>query len=180
MKINKRRLLKNFTLIIFLFLIIIFTKNIIKRNLNVRLVNRQIVDFEYYDRKRTIKDFVQFDYDTTFEDMVEQIGEPNGMWGSGVAYPYYELSDGKFVFCNFWLYKKLIWIKMGTKNAINYVLLPAELPPKSDEERGIEIRNAKKSEFNAILSLLEIQEWNGLIIVALNGMNRWVLIQKKN
>ena len=86
--------------------------------------------------------------------MVEQIGEPNGIWGSGVAYPYYELSNGKFVICNFWLYDWLIWIKVGTIKDYDYELLPTKLPPKSHEDKENEISNAKKTEINAVLSIL--------------------------
>lgn len=126
----------------------------------MKLVCGQTVEFKLYDRKLKIKDFEQFGYETTFEEMTKQLGEPNGMWGSGMLYPYYELSDGKFVICNFWLYSELIWIKLGTKKAFERNILPPKLDTKSVEQKEFELINAQKSEINAILQILGIKNWN--------------------
>lgn len=71
-----------------------------KRTIGSRMIRGNMTDYTYYDRKLTAEDFLQFDYDTTYEEMIECIGEENGRWGSGGAYPYYELCDGTYAICN--------------------------------------------------------------------------------
>lgn len=69
-------------------------------------VNDRITGYTYFDRSLSVSDFEQFDYNTTYEDLVDCIGLPNGTIGSGIARPYYELNDGRFVIWNA-AYKKV-------------------------------------------------------------------------
>ena len=71
-----------------------------KRTIGSRMIYGNMTEYTYYDRKLTADDFLQFDYDTTYEEMIECLGEENGRWGLGAAYPYYELCDGTYAICN--------------------------------------------------------------------------------
>lgn len=57
--------------------------------------------YTYYNRSLSEKDFYQFDYNTTYEEIVEHFGLPNGVVGSGILLPYYELNNGKFAVYSF-------------------------------------------------------------------------------
>ena len=72
----------------------------IRKCTHKRKIGNQDAVYTYYGRTLSIKDFEQFDYNTTYEDMVMHLGEPNGWVGSGVVWPYYELADGRFAVCN--------------------------------------------------------------------------------
>lgn len=111
-----------------LFLIIFLRGGIIcmKRTINTRMIWKNMTDYTYYDRKLTAEDFLQFDYDTTYEEMVECIGEENGRWGFGGAYPYYELSDGTYAICNCLSGTKMRSIAIVDRKKKLYSLLKAE------------------------------------------------------
>lgn len=47
----------------------------IKRRIDSRMVCGLVTDYTYYDRKLTAEDFLQFDYNTTYEEMIECLGE---------------------------------------------------------------------------------------------------------
>ena len=64
-----------------------------------KIVNGKEADYAYYDRKLKAEDFLQFDHNTTYEEMVKRIGIENGIYGYGEAWPYYELSDGTYAIC---------------------------------------------------------------------------------
>lgn len=108
----------------------------------------------------TIKDFELFDYNSTYEEVLKKVGEPNGIWGYGVGHPYYELSDGRFVVCNFWLDEYTIWIKVGNKKIFEYELLSSKLPDKSEEEIELELKNIQSMEMNVIMDMLGLNKWN--------------------
>lgn len=53
--------------------------------------------YTYYDRTLTLTDFSEFEIGARYGDVVKALGEPNGFWGSGVSWPYYQLNDGSCV-----------------------------------------------------------------------------------
>jgi hypothetical protein len=61
------------------------------------LSNGVTATFKEYDRELTLTDFCQVNIESAYEDAVKLLGEPNGKAGSGVAWPYYKLSDGTCV-----------------------------------------------------------------------------------
>lgn len=73
--------------------------NHIKRNADTKIVCGNVTNYTYYDRKIFAEDFLQFDHNTTYEEMVECLGKENGRYGYGGAWPYYELSDGTYAIC---------------------------------------------------------------------------------
>ena len=84
-----------------------------------------IADHTYYDRKLSVADFEQFDYNSTYDDIVDRIGLENGTLGSGILRPYYELEDGRFVICGVGDY-----ISIVNHENHEYYLLPFELKQK--------------------------------------------------
>lgn len=126
----------------------------------MKMVCGKNVEYEYFDRKLTIKDFELFDYNSTYEEVLKKVGEPNGIWGYDVGHPYYELSDGRFVVCNFWLDEYTIWIKVGNKKIFEYELLSSKLPEKSEEEIELELKNIQSMEMNVIMDMLGLNKWN--------------------
>lgn len=125
----------------------------------MKMVCGKEVEYKHYNRKLTVKDFELFDYNTTYEDVLKKVGKPNGIWGYGVGHPYYELNDGRFVVCNFWLDQCTIWIKAGTKKIFEYDLLSSKLPEKSEEENELELKNIRSMEMNVIMNILGLNKW---------------------
>lgn len=97
-----------------------------KRGINSRMVYKNVVGYTYYDRKLTAEDFLQFDYSTTYDEMIECLGEENGNWGSGMTYPYYELCDGTYAICNCLPGDRMRAITIVDRNKKLYALLKAE------------------------------------------------------
>ncbi len=119
-----------------------------------------IVNHTYYDRNLSAADFEQFDYNSTYEDIVDRIGLENGTIGSGILRPYYELEDGRFVICGVWSERNYISIVNHENH--EYYLLPPELMQKSDTIKNREIQTAQQSEINSILWMLELKDWKPL------------------
>ena len=53
--------------------------------------------YKYINRSLQLDDFKEITLGTTYETIVEQLGEENGMVGSGILWPYYQLRDGSCV-----------------------------------------------------------------------------------
>lgn len=119
-------------------------------------------DYTYYERSLSVSDFEQFDYDSTYEELTEHIGLPNGTIGSGQIRPYYELEDGRFVICDGW--DKIRHISIVNQECHEYYLLPPKLKKKSNHIKDREMEIAQQSEINCILWMLdekelEIKDW---------------------
>lgn len=113
-------------------------------------------DYTYYDRKLSVKDFEQFGYDSTYEEVIDHLGMPNGSVSTNRSLPYYELKDGRFAVCSF-TQKTFIYIA-NNKN-IEYYLLPAKLKEKGQTLKEREVAKARQYEMNVILGILEIKDW---------------------
>ena len=100
MKLSKKKIFA-VMLIICLLLIpaILFFGNYFSRHVKTKKVYSLESMYTYYNRKITIKDFEDFNNDTTYEEIQEKLGPPNGLVGSGMLQPYYELTDGRFAIC---------------------------------------------------------------------------------
>lgn len=125
-----------------------------------RMIAGYVYDYSYHNRKLTIDEFEQFDYDTTYGEIVEALGEENGNVGSGSFYPYYELLGGKYAIIRF--YPGLDHIRsidIANKYRVLYSILPSKIPHKEMEQKEKEIALAKQYEMNIILDLLRVKEW---------------------
>lgn len=57
------------------------------------MVGGLFATYEYIDRNIDIDYFYNLDADTTYEDLENEIGKPNGDRGSGLIYPYYQVGN---------------------------------------------------------------------------------------
>lgn len=139
---------------LFLLLNIILIMEAYKRKPREIRVNDRIAGYTYFDRRLSVSDFEQFDYNTAYEDLVDCIGLENGTIGSGIVRPYYELNDGRFVIWSA-AYKKSISV-VNSKNH-EYYILPPQLSTKSDIIRNRQMKTACQSELNSILWMLDLK-----------------------
>ena len=164
MRINKRhiggsKLRKKFA-IVFIIIIamsiaLLFYYN--KEDSNERTIAGCKYEYTYFDRKLTVDDFRQFGYDSTYEEIVEAVGEENGNIGSGLYIPYYELRGGKYAIIHF--SSNVRRIDIANRFKVLYSLLPVRVPYKEADQKENELLEAKQYEMNIILDLLRIKEW---------------------
>ena len=145
---------------IFSVLIACGTNNYLKKNADKKTVYNRQASYKYYERKLTVKDFEQLDYTTTYKEMVEKLGEPNGSGGEGWVWDYYELEDGCFVICFYFGGGNLKQLSVVTGTELKYVLLPAKLIPKSQEQKKQGVSGVEQFEMNTVLDILGLKEWN--------------------
>lgn len=147
------------SLSIFVNIVIVLLFNSLDQK-NEKMIAGYVYDYAYHNRKLTIDEFEQFDYDTTYGEIVEALGEENGNVGSGSFYPYYELLGGKYAIIRF--YPELNHIRsidIANKYRVLYSILPSKIPHKEIEQKEKEIALAKQYEMNIILDLLRVKEW---------------------
>ncbi len=99
--------------------------NYVEKNADTKIVCGSVANYTYYDRKITVADFLQFDHNSTYEEMVECLGKENGRYGYGGAWPYYELSDGTYAICSCLLGDRMRAIIIVDKKKKLYTLLEA-------------------------------------------------------
>ena len=121
-----------------------------------KMIRGYEADYAYYDRSLSVSDFEQFDYDSTYEEMIERLGMPNGLLYISMALPYYELKDGRFAVCSF---TEKTYIYIANNENVEYFLLPHQLKQKSDTIKEREVETARQSEMNIVLWMLEIEDW---------------------
>lgn len=145
-------------IIVTVFAVIVFMIFLIKGNLeeNTKQICGIETAYTYYDRKLSAEDFQNFTHDTTYDEMVDKLGPPNEFWGYGSAWPYYELSNGKFVICI--CSDTIDKIFLANRNERESVILPDKLPIKSEGQKNEELELAKHAEMNVILWALEGEE----------------------
>lgn len=97
-----------------------------EQNADTKVVCGLVTNYTYYDRKITAADFLQFDHNTTYEEMAKCLGKENGKCGSGGAWPYYELSDGTYAICSCLPENRMIGIVIVDKRKKLYTLLEAD------------------------------------------------------
>lgn len=57
------------------------------------MVGNMIASYEHIDRELDLAYFYDLDAYTTYEEMVNEIGKPNGAIGSGITIPYYKVGN---------------------------------------------------------------------------------------
>lgn len=70
--------------------------------------------WEYIEREIDLEYFYQLDNTTTYEQIEEEIGKPNGYRGSGLVLPYYQINKNSFVVLTFSLDEYGKYDKVGT------------------------------------------------------------------
>jgi len=77
-----------------------------RNNKEAFFVAGMIASYTYIDRKLSVSDFDNIGLGDEWDIIIEKMGEPNGIAGSGFQIPYYELSDGTFMCFVFDLYQE--------------------------------------------------------------------------
>lgn len=65
------------------------------------MVQGLIASWEYIERDISLDYFYQLDNTTTYRQIVEEIGEPNGGRGSGLVLPYWQIDNNLFAVMSF-------------------------------------------------------------------------------
>lgn len=91
-------------------------------------VSGAFVSYKYIDRKLSLDYFYKLDSTSTYEQIVDEIGEPNGEFGSGMIYKYYEIEDDLYVSLSFNCSDKYLenvsLVQLCTGNEILDVIFP--------------------------------------------------------
>lgn len=153
---NKKQKIRLLVFCVLFICIMLKIGEYIKETAQVKTVRGFEADYTYYDRRLSVGDFEQFGYDSTYEEISECLGAPNGSVSTNMSLPYYELKDGRFAVCSY-TQKKFIYIA-NDKN-IEYYLLPAKLKEKSEALKRRAVVKARQYELNVILDMLQIQDW---------------------
>ena len=56
-----------------------------------------LASYKYVDRDINLEYFYKLNNTSTYEQILEEIGEPNGQFGSGIIYQYYEIDNNLYV-----------------------------------------------------------------------------------
>ena len=57
------------------------------------LIGNMVASYEYIDREVNIDYFYNLDGNTTYEEIQNEIGKPNGAMSSGITTPYYQVGN---------------------------------------------------------------------------------------
>lgn len=60
-------------------------------------VSGLIASYRHIDRQLKLQYFYELDATVTRQKLEEEIGKPNGQYGSGIIYDYYEIDDNLYV-----------------------------------------------------------------------------------
>ena len=82
-------------------------------NMRTDKVGGLIATWKYVEREIDLDYFYQLDNTTTYRQIEEEIGEPNGVRGSGLIFPYYQIDNNLFVVVSFSLDEEGEYDKVG-------------------------------------------------------------------
>lgn len=82
-------------------------------NMRTDKVGGLIATWKYVEREIDLDYFYQLDNTTTYKQIEEEIGEPNGVRGSGLIFPYYQIDNNLFVVISFSLDEEGEYDKVG-------------------------------------------------------------------
>lgn len=85
--------------------------------------------WEYIEREINSEYFYQLDNMTTYKQIEEEIGEPNGKRGSGMVFPYYQIDNNLYVVISFSLdvdgkYDKVGMVLLCTRDEVLEQIYP--------------------------------------------------------
>lgn len=138
---NKQNIKYVFSLLIVLFVVIIFLvaikfsqkeiDNTKTDNMKTDKVGGLIATWEYIEREINSDYFYQLDNTTTYKQIEEEIGEPNGKRGSGIVFPYYQIDNNLYAVISFSLdedgkYDRVGMILLCTKDEVLEKIYPKE------------------------------------------------------
>lgn len=88
-----------------------------------------LASYMHFDRKINLEYFYELDNTSTYEQILEEIGEPNGQFGSGMIYKYYEIDNNLYVSILFSsnknkVYDKITLIKLCTQDEVIGTIYP--------------------------------------------------------
>lgn len=92
----KKKIIVGILIIIIIICIVIANKYLREsKNMNIQyiIIANKPASYEFFDRNIKIDYFYNLSADTTYEEIVNEIGKPNGMMGSGIMMPYYKADD---------------------------------------------------------------------------------------
>lgn len=97
-KINRRKIIKKcivVSIVIVLGSVAVVYKNWKEESKEIIaiMVGNMIASYEHIDRELDLAYFYDLDVYTTYEEMVNEIGKPNGAIGSGITIPYYAVGN---------------------------------------------------------------------------------------
>lgn len=72
-------------------------RNIWDENTTYPYFSDQVIGFKTFDRSLQFSDFSAVEIGMSYKEIVDIIGEPNGLVGTDTPLPYYRLTDGSFV-----------------------------------------------------------------------------------
>lgn len=82
-------------------------------NMRTDKVGGLIATWKYVEREIDLDYFYQLDNTTTYKQIEEEIGEPNGVRGSGLIFPYYQIDNNLYVVVSFSLDEEGEYDKVG-------------------------------------------------------------------
>lgn len=88
-----------------------------------------LASYMHIDRKINLEYFYGLDNASTYEQILAEIGEPNGQFGSGMIYKYYEIDNNLYVsiLCSSSenkVYDKITLIKLCTQDKVIDTIYP--------------------------------------------------------
>ena len=109
----KKRILYAFAILITLFGAIILGIGAKSHQKETGKVGGLIATWKYIEREINLEYFYQLDNTTTYQQIEEEIGEPNGSRGSGLIFPYYQIDNNLYVVASFSLNEDGRYDKVG-------------------------------------------------------------------
>lgn len=96
---------------------------------NQKYVSGMLASYKYIDRDIELEYFYKLDNTSTYEQILEEIGEANGQFGSGMIYKYYEIDDNLYVSIDFSssenkLFDRVLLIRLCTQDEILDTIYP--------------------------------------------------------
>lgn len=100
-------------------------KNIVDQ----QYVSGMLETYKYIDRDIELEYFYKLDNTSTYEQILEEIGEANGQFGSGMIYKYYEIDDNLYVSILFSssenkLFDRVLLIRLCTQHEVLDTIYP--------------------------------------------------------
>lgn len=89
-------------------------------NIKAIQVGGLVASWEYVERDVDLDYFYQLDGTTTYEQIEEEIGKPNGGRGSGLVLPYYQVNGNQFIVMSFSLDEYGEYYKVGAIYLCNH------------------------------------------------------------
>lgn len=89
-------------------------------------VSGMLASYEYIEREVNLEYFYKLNNTSTYGQIIEDIGEPNGQYGSGIQYVYYEIGDDLYVSLSFNSYDKLGLMYLCTQKEILGIICPKD------------------------------------------------------